>query len=436
MGRAVEHPLVRGGLTFVAGILAGNVLGYLRIALIAYLLGTGSLADSLAVAFGPIDSLNQVLISGMLFTFVPLLTERSGADRLRLFLRIRSLFTVAFGVLSGALILFALQIVALLAPGLDEAGALAAAHILQVCALSPLLAGVAAAHSALLYTERRFAPAAFHQAVLNLCTIAATLLCWNRFGVYSIPLGYTAGAAANLATAWLATRRQLRGAPPATEPAARQLLLRPAPVLLYSLLLALNITVTRAYATELGSGTAAAFEYGMRCLAVPLALLVSPSSQSLLPELARLAGAGHAGAARRLVERALGIVGMAAVAGYTASVLFCEPLIRFLFERGHFTSESTLLVATVFLGFAPSLIGWAMLEILARAFFAMHRLWLPVGAAALAVAVNGGYILLVRDPRPVMLGVGASAGLLMAFVPLLARLRRQPAASSHARFGS
>lgn len=435
MGRAVEHPLVRGGLTFVAGILAGNALGYLRIALIAYLLGTGSVADSLAVAFGPVDSLNQVLISGMLFTFVPLLTERNGADRLRLFLRIRSLFTLAFGALSGVLILFAPRIVALLAPGLDEAGALAATHILQVCALSPLLAGVAAAHSALLYTERRFAPAAFHQAVLNLFTIAVAVLCWARFGVYSIPLGYTVGAAANLATAWLATRRQLTGVRPALEPAARELLLRPAPVLLYSMLLALNITVTRAYATELGAGTAAAFEYGMRCLAVPLALLVSPLSQSLLPELARLAGAGDSAAARRLVERALGLVGMAAVAGYAASVLFCEPVIRFLFERGHFTSESTLLVATVFLGFAPSLIGWALLEILARAFFAMHRLWLPVGAAALAVAVNGGYILWVRDPRPVMLGVGASAGLLLAFLPLLARLRSQVASIGPARSG-
>ena len=44
---------MRGGLTIVAGVLTGNVLGVVRVALIAYLLGTHSYADSLAVAHGP-----------------------------------------------------------------------------------------------------------------------------------------------------------------------------------------------------------------------------------------------------------------------------------------------------------------------------------------------------------------------------------------------
>src|SRR5574340_1782178 len=48
--RAVENPLVRGGLTIGAGIVTGNVIGFARVALTAYLLGTHSLADSLAVA--------------------------------------------------------------------------------------------------------------------------------------------------------------------------------------------------------------------------------------------------------------------------------------------------------------------------------------------------------------------------------------------------
>ena len=72
--RAVESPLVRGGLTIVAGVLTGNVLGVFRVALIAYLLGTHSHADSLAVALGPLDTLNSVLINSVIFAFVPMLT--------------------------------------------------------------------------------------------------------------------------------------------------------------------------------------------------------------------------------------------------------------------------------------------------------------------------------------------------------------------------
>ena len=49
--------------------------------LTAYLLGTHSAADSLAVAIGPIDTLNQALINTIIFAFVPMLTERDRGRR-------------------------------------------------------------------------------------------------------------------------------------------------------------------------------------------------------------------------------------------------------------------------------------------------------------------------------------------------------------------
>ena len=70
--------MVRGGLTLVAGVLTGNLLGFGRVALTAYFLGTHSLADSLAVAMGPVDTLNSVLINSVVFAFVPMLTACGG----------------------------------------------------------------------------------------------------------------------------------------------------------------------------------------------------------------------------------------------------------------------------------------------------------------------------------------------------------------------
>ncbi len=54
----------------------------------AYLLGTHSYADSLAVALGPLDTLNSVLINSMVFAFVPMLTAAQGAERTALFLKL------------------------------------------------------------------------------------------------------------------------------------------------------------------------------------------------------------------------------------------------------------------------------------------------------------------------------------------------------------
>src|ERR1035441_6855619 len=61
------------GLTIGAGIVTGSIIGFVRVALTAYLLGTHSQADSLAVAVGPLDALNSVLINTMVFAFVPML---------------------------------------------------------------------------------------------------------------------------------------------------------------------------------------------------------------------------------------------------------------------------------------------------------------------------------------------------------------------------
>ena len=85
LGRAADSPIVRGGLAISAGLITGNLIGFFRVALTAYLLGTHSAADALAVAVGPIDTLNSVLINTMIFAFVPMLTEREGRCPRRLF---------------------------------------------------------------------------------------------------------------------------------------------------------------------------------------------------------------------------------------------------------------------------------------------------------------------------------------------------------------
>src|SRR5580658_3389719 len=110
--------LVRGGLVVSAGILLGNITGFFRVAVTAYLVGTHARADALAVATGPLDTLNSVFVNTMLFAFVPMLMLRHGPDRTALFARAARVFTV---ILAGAsLITAALAplIVGLLGPGL------------------------------------------------------------------------------------------------------------------------------------------------------------------------------------------------------------------------------------------------------------------------------------------------------------------------------
>ena len=412
---------MRGGLAISAGLITGNLIGFVRVALTAYLLGTHSAADALAVAIGPIDTLNSVLINTMIFAFVPMLTGSEGADRVALFRKLNRVFVRVFGLLAVFNILLAPLLIRVLAPGLDAAYVGTAVTILRIAAISSLAAGTAALYVAFLYTHRRFAATAFYQASLNVFTIAGALALWRVMGVYGFAIGYTVGAWVQLAIVYFASRSSLKaGSAPEPNIHWRELLAKPASFLVYAGVLALNVIVTRAYATHAGTGMAAALDYSMRCLNVPLAYLINPVSNSLLPEIARLRGTFQLRRAFRLIDKTMALVALAAVVGCAVGIALREPLISLLFERGNFTAQSTRLVAAVFLGFAPSLIGWSLLELMSRALFALDRPWLPLGAVAIPAIFNLGFVLLLRAPEPQWIGVGASLGFLIAFVLLFA----------------
>jgi len=414
---------MRGGLVITAGILAGNILGFVRSAVTAYLLGTHAGADGQAVAIGPIDTLNSVLINTMVFAFVPLLSARQGGERAQLFRRAARLFTWVFCSLGAAVIAFAPWLVHLLGPGLDASVYRETVTLLRIASLSTLAAGAAALQSALLYTERRFAPSAFYQAVINAFVIAGALLLWKPLGVYSLAIGYTFGAFVQLAVVSVFARRswkRLEGmqAAPADNHTNAELLSKPGSFLIYAALLSLNIVVTRAYATQAGPGMAAALDYCMRCVNVLTAYLVSPASNSFLPEIARLRSADRAGQAFRLINRVLGLTAVAAVVSCAIGIAIRQPVIALLFERGSFTAESTQMVSAVFLGFAPSLIGLSLLEITARSLFAFDKPWLPVIAASIPLLANLAISAVLHARAPEMIGVGASVGYLLGFAVL------------------
>ena len=262
-------------MTLAGGVLAGNIVGFGRVALTAYLLGTHSRADSLAVAMGPVDSLNSMLTNSMLFAFVPILAAQAEPARTALFLKLRSAFLWLFLAVSLAVVATAPWLMHVLAPGLDAGDFRVAVNIARILALSTTAAGIAALYWALLYTERRFGPTAFYQATINLCTILAAASLWRSLGVYAFPVGYALGACVQMAVVHWAAREDLRAAevPDATV-RRRAVLAKPAFFMVYAAGLSLNVTFTRAYATHTGPGTAAAFEYCMRGVGVPLALLV------------------------------------------------------------------------------------------------------------------------------------------------------------------
>ncbi len=381
-----ERKILEGGLVVAVVILAGQALGFIRQATIAYLLGTGAQADALAVGIAPVDLWWSVVATTVIFGFGPLLA--AGDRRLTVGVLARPVLAVSISA-TTLLLLFAETAVRIFGPGLAPATAATAAALLRCAGLAIPAVSASTLFTALLYSERRFAFAAFHQGTVSIATIAAAVTLHKWLGPFGFAAGYAGGAWLQLALAWAISRPILRQRGAVACPSTRTVpWSAPLSVLCYSAFIGMNPAVTRALASTFGAGAAVGFDYSLKLIGVPLALLVSPVSSSLLSEIApfRL---------RRDGRIAMGTVGKAAMVTFLLSTLvvaflltFGPRLIALLFERGRFTDASTLTVRSILTGFCPVLIAWSVLDVVSRSLFSLGRPRIPILCAAMALAIN------------------------------------------------
>ena len=113
-------------------------------------------------------------------------------------------------------------------------------------------------------------------------------------------------------------------------------------------------------------------------------------------------------------------------------VVLGQPLVRLLFERGAFEAASTQAVTWALALFALGLVGHAGLEIIARAFYALHDTLTPVWVGGLAMGLNVGLSLVLPGlfglagwSPPAGLALANSIATLLELAVLMALIRRR-----------
>jgi putative peptidoglycan lipid II flippase len=420
-----DRRILKGGLVVAVGLLVAQLAGFIRQAAIGYLLGTGPQADALTAAMAPVEVWWVILNMAVIYGFVPKFSVYAQGGESRFADIFKPVSRLALGS-SLCFFLFARPIVRLFAPGLDSETAVLATELLRVASLAPAAVGCTFVYTALLLSRRRFALPSFHHAAVNVVTILAALFLHGRFGVFSFVIGFSAGAWFQLALTHLYTRPLIAEQTAASRNLHLMDLLRgPAPVLGQAMAVELSTAVSRAFASTFGLGMTAAFDYGFRVFRVPLALLVVPLSQSLLPEISSLQRSPEERrSALRAAIRAAWVTAAVGAAVMVGMMVFRDPLVRLLFERGAFGRSSTEAVAVVLLGYMPVMIGRGLFEFLSRSLFGMGRFRVPLSAALAALLVNAVVCALLPSRWPVLIGLGAAAGFMVGAAWIVAYVRR------------
>lgn len=368
-----------------ASVLLSRILGLVRDALIAALIGVNPESDLYFDAFLIPDLLNYLLAGAYLtITLVPILArhleagDNEGASRA--FTSVFRFMTLAILIFTAAMWLAADPLVELLFPRVVESERLVAMTRLVLPAQVFLVLG--ALLMAVQYTHKRFVIPAAAPLVYNLGIIAggvvgATL---GEPSPEAFLIGAVVGAAVgNFGLQWVGARRTGTWFVPLAkaQSSVREYLVLAIPLMIGQSVAVLDEQFVRLFG-QVDVGATAALSFARRIAMVPIGVIAQAAGVAAFPFLASLYARGADDELVETTGRAARKTIFVAAVATAGLVVLARPLVRLIFQYGRFGADDTDLVTSLLVLMAFSIPAWAMHQLLARHFYAKKKMWTPV----------------------------------------------------------
>jgi putative peptidoglycan lipid II flippase len=149
-----------------------------------------------------------------------------------------------------------------------------------------------------------------------------------------------------------------------------------------------NFWVNTLLASRLSVGSISSLNYAWLLMLLPQGIVAQAAATAAFPTFAALEARGRYVELRHTVSSTLRGVLFLTIPAAVGLFVWRVPLIRMLLERGEFTARSTQMTAAALAFFAFGLIGHSVVEIVARAFYALHDTRTPVAVGVGAMALN------------------------------------------------
>ncbi|WP_370224739.1 murein biosynthesis integral membrane protein MurJ [Pararhodobacter marinus] len=388
--------LIKGFATVGGWTLASRILGFVRDAWIAAVLGTGPAAQAFIVAFSLPNMFRRFFAEGAFNTaFVPMFSKKYEAgDNPGHFAR-EAMSGLATLVLALTLLaqVFMPWLVLLMASGFvgDERFDLAVDYG-RIAFPYILFISLAALASGVLNATGRFAAAAAAPVLLNIIFVATLWLVpvmgWDP-GL-AITWAVPVAGIAQFALVWEAARRAgITLAPrlPRLSPEMKRLAIIAAPAMLAGGVVQINLLVGRQVSSYFGDAVAWLYNAD-RLYQLPLGVVAIAIGVVLLPDLSRRLKAGDAEGSRHSYSRATEFALALTIPSAVALVMAAVPLTSALFERGRFGPEDTAATALAVAVYGIGLPAFVLQKVLQPLFFAREDTRRPFNYAVVSMLVN------------------------------------------------
>jgi putative peptidoglycan lipid II flippase len=440
-GAADKARIVRAAGLVMALFVASRALGLLREMVISHQFGTGGGLDAYLAAFRLPDILFQLIAGGALASaFIPTyagyLTRGDEKGGWRLASSIINLVLVLTTVLAALAVVLAPWLVrTVIAPGFDPTRLALTVLLMRLMLITPIVFGVSGVVMGILNARQHFLLPALAPMVYNLGIIAGAIFLAPTLGVLGLAVGVVVGSLGHLVVQVPGLLRQgmryvlVLGLGDSGVHEVGRLML---PRVVGLAAVQVNFLVNTILASGLVAGSLSALNYAWLLMLLPQGVFAQAVATAAFPTFSAQAARGQRTAMRSTLAATLRAVLYLALPAAVGLIVLREPLVELVFQRGAFTEQSTQMVAWALGLFALGLPAHSVVEIVVRAFYAMHDTRTPVavgiGAMGLNVALSLAFIGAFQAVGWMALGglaLSNSLATTLEMVVLMAILRRR-----------
>ena len=375
----------------------------MREAIQAYLFGATLLVDAFVISFNFPEMIQTLFFSGATSAFLIPVCSRYLEDREE-FSKIYSLF------MNVAIIITALVSIVLLAAvdlscnssprGSVSQGRYVTRYLFIIMIPVIPLHAMLSVMKAFLNAKENFAAPELSGIIWNLIFILAALTMSGTIGIYSLAVGVTLGAVAQVLLQIpylrsLGIHYEMRL--PLDHPSLNQAKRLFTGALIATSVVPINSFVGRIIASYLPAGEVASLAYAFRIFILPFSLFAVPTYTVLFSKLSRLYHEEDWQGIHAHVDSSLVLVCITLIPSTIFLCLEGDVLVKLLYQRGAFATKDTLMTYRALSGYSLGLIFYALSISFVRIFNARHDMKTPAIVGLTSIGLNAilAYLLMM-----------------------------------------
>jgi putative peptidoglycan lipid II flippase len=398
VGRKATKEIARGALTVMAAFVVSNLVGLYAKTLTARYFGTGIESNAFFAANRFSEILFNLVAGGALGSaFIPvfagLLAKNEQQKAWRLASGVVNLVTIVLVVLSILTIIFSNQVVKyVLAPGFSGPEMLLTAKLLRIQVISSVIFGLSGLVMAALNAHQLFLLPAIAPAMYQVGWIFGIYILEPKYGVFGLAWGVVIGSFFHLA---LQVPRLIR-LPEIRYSLGlglkiievREVLRLMTPRLLGVAVVQLNFLLNTYLASFQQEGSVAALSLAFPLMIMPQAAIAQSIAIAALPTFSAQVAKNQIDEMRISLSASLRAVLLLSIPSTVGLIMLRTPIVTLLYGGKAFGVDSVDLVSWALLWYSVGLVGHCLVEVVSRAFYALHDTKTPVFVGVGAMTGN------------------------------------------------